>query len=62
MSTQKTGGGAGVQTPVVTNGGANDAPVDSILQGSLGKKLRDSYQEVVNEQVPDKFLALLEQL
>lgn len=63
MTTQKTGGGAGVQQPGKLDGGAEGTgPVDSLLQSSLGKKLRDSYQEVVNEEVPEKFLALLDQL
>ena len=63
MTTQKTGGGAGVQPQGKLDGGAEGTgPVDSLLQSSLGKKLRDSYQEVVNEEVPEKFLALLDQL
>ncbi|MDO9381421.1 MAG: NepR family anti-sigma factor [Hyphomicrobiaceae bacterium] len=62
MTTQKAGGGAGVQRPAGVDGGADGAPVDSLLQSSLGRKLRDSYQEVVNEEVPEKFLALLDQL
>jgi hypothetical protein len=63
MTTQKTGGGAGVQPPGKVDGGAEGAaPVDSLLQSALGRKLRDSYQEVVNEEVPEKFLALLDQL
>ena len=63
MTTQKTGGGAGVQPPGKLDGGAEGTgSVDSLLQSSLGRKLRDSYQEVVNEEVPKKFLALLDQL
>jgi hypothetical protein len=63
MTTEKTGGGAGVQRPGKVDLGADGAaPVDSLLQSSLGRKLRDSYQEVVNEEVPEKFLALLDQL
>ena len=41
---------------------STDATIDAVLQGALGKKLRDSYQEVVNEEVPDKFLTLLQEL
>lgn len=32
------------------------------LQGKLGKRLRDSYSDLVNQPIPDKFLVLLEQL
>ena len=32
------------------------------LQGQLGKRLRESYSDFVNQPVPDKFLALLEEL
>ena len=32
------------------------------LQGQLGKRLRESYSDLVNQPVPDKFLALLEEL
>jgi hypothetical protein len=36
--------------------------LDAAIQGALGRKLRESYEEVVREAVPDKFLQLLEQL
>ena len=32
------------------------------LQGQLGKRLRESYSELVNQPIPDKFLLLLEEL
>ena len=38
------------------------ATIDEAIQGVLGRKLRESYEEVVREQVPDKFLQLLDQL
>lgn len=63
MTTGKSGGGAGIEKPAQPDGGVTgSSPVDSLLQSTLGKKLRDSYQEVVNEEVPEKFLALLDQL
>lgn len=36
--------------------------LDEAIQGALGRKLRESYEEVVKEDVPDKFLQLLDQL
>lgn len=38
------------------------ATVDTAIQGALGRKLRESYEEVVREDVPDKFLKLLNDL
>lgn len=38
------------------------ATVDAAIQGALGRKLRESYEEVVREEVPDKFLKLLNEL
>ena len=38
------------------------AGVDAAIQGALGRKLRESYDQVVMETVPDKFLQLLDQL
>jgi hypothetical protein len=38
------------------------AAVDTMVQGALGRKLRESYEEIVKEKVPDKFLQLLDQL
>lgn len=32
------------------------------LQGQLGKRLRESYSDLVKQPVPDKFLILLEKL
>ncbi len=36
--------------------------VDAAIQGALGRKLRESWEEVVKEEVPKKFTVLLEQL
>lgn len=36
--------------------------IDAAVQGALGRKLRESYEEIVKEKVPDKFLQLLDQL
>lgn len=38
------------------------ASIDEAIQGALGRKLRESYDQVVREQVPDKFMLLLDQL
>lgn len=32
------------------------------LQGQLGKRLRESYSDLVKQPIPDKFLLLLEEL
>jgi hypothetical protein len=43
--------------------GADAVPaVDAAIQGLLGRKLRENYDEVVKEQVPQKFLQLLDDL
>lgn len=44
------------------DGGEASSGLDEAIQGALGRKLRESYEEVVKEDVPDKFLQLLEQL
>jgi hypothetical protein len=36
--------------------------VDAHIQGLLGRKLRENYDEVVREEVPDRFLQLLDEL
>jgi hypothetical protein len=48
----------------VTEGHENTetAGVDAAIQGALGRKLRESYDQVVKETVPDKVLQLLDQL
>lgn len=38
------------------------AHIDEAIRGALGRKLRESYEEVVREEVPEKFLQLLNQL
>jgi hypothetical protein len=42
--------------------GEASAGIDPAIQGALGRKLRESYDEVVREKVPDKFKLLLDQL
>ena len=48
--------------------GAKVGPMNAIvalppeLQGQLGKRLRESYSELVKQPIPDKFLLLLEEL
>lgn len=41
---------------------SSEPSVDAGIQGKLGRKLRETYQAVVNEELPDKFHTLLEQL
>jgi hypothetical protein len=47
------------------DGGDGDRPVDSRVarrrQDPIGRRLRQMYDEVVNEDVPDEFLSFLEQ-
>lgn len=44
-------------------GGGGDSPsLDQLAQSKIGKILRDGYDEVVKEPVPDKFLTLLASL
>lgn len=38
------------------------AQLDPAIQGVLGRKLKESYEALVNEEVPSKFMDLLEQL
>jgi hypothetical protein len=38
------------------------ASLDEAIQTAIGRKLRESWEEVVNEKVPDKFRDLLDQL
>ncbi len=48
----------------VSEGGEKEQQpmVDAAVQGALGRKLRESYEEVVREEVPGRFLQLLEEL
>lgn len=62
MTTQKSGGGAGAPGAKNINAHESLPNVDPDLQDTLGQRLREVYQEVVNEDVPDKFLSLLEEL
>jgi hypothetical protein len=45
-----------------SNENTEAAGVDPAIQGALGRKLRESYDQVVKEAVPDKFMQLLDQL
>lgn len=42
--------------------GEDGPALDPLAQSEIGKILRDGYDEVVKEPVPDKFLALLASL
>ena len=62
MSTYKSAGGS---QGALADSAEHEEPVatvDAPIQGALGRKLRESYDEVVKEAVPDKFLQLLDQL
>jgi hypothetical protein len=37
-------------------------PLPVELQGQIGRRLREAYNELVSEPVPDRFVALLKQL
>ena len=39
-----------------------DVELDSRVQDHIGRNLKKVYQQVADEPVPDKFMALLEQL
>jgi hypothetical protein len=41
---------------------ARDAMLEADLQAHIGRQLRAVYDEVVNEEVPDRFRKLLEEL
>lgn len=38
------------------------APLPAELQGQIGQRLREAYIKLINEPVPDRFVALLQQL
>jgi hypothetical protein len=38
------------------------ASLDEAVQTAIGRKLRETWEAVVNEEVPDKFRTLLDQL
>lgn len=42
--------------------GENQLRLDPLAKSKIGKRLRDSYDAVVNEPIPDKFLDLLASL
>ncbi len=37
-------------------------PLPAELQGQIGQRLREAYNELVSEPVPDRFVLLLQQL
>ena len=37
-------------------------PLPMELQGQIGQRLREAYNELVSEPVPDRFIQLLQQL
>lgn len=37
-------------------------PLPIELQGQIGQRLREAYNELVSESVPDRFILLLQQL
>lgn len=41
---------------------AGEPPVDQAVRNHLGRKLKQSYDELVRQPVPDKFRRLLEEL
>ena len=54
---------AGENSPVAASTTAEPAPaVDATIQGLLGRKLRENYEEVVREDVPERFMQLLDEL
>jgi hypothetical protein len=62
MKTTKSEPKAGGTEGEHGQGGQAGPAVDATVQGTLGRKLRESYQEVVDEEVPRKFLDLLNEL
>ena len=38
------------------------APLPVELQGQIGQRLREAYVELINEPVPDRFVALLQKI
>lgn len=38
------------------------AQIDAIIQGAIGRKLRDVYDQIVAEQVPDELINVLKRL
>jgi hypothetical protein len=44
------------------DGPASGAMLEGDLQAHIGRQLRAVYEEVVNEEVPDRFVKLLEEL
>jgi hypothetical protein len=67
MTTQKGDTRQGDARPAAT--GATEEPcatpspsVDAAVQGVLGQKLREAWEEIVKEDIPPKLLRLLEEL
>jgi hypothetical protein len=53
---------AGSESQSECGGGGPGPAIDASVQGVLGRKLRENYEAVVKEEVPEKFLHLLEEL
>ena len=62
MSTPKSIQSAQGVAPDSAVGMEPPAGLDEAIQGALGRKLRESWEEVVKEEVPEKFMHLLDQL
>lgn len=45
-----------------SNGEARESTVDEGIQLHLGQKLKDTYEDLIKQPVPDKFRQLLEDL
>lgn len=48
--------------PMTDNGRKNGPRLDDLAASQIGKKLRERFDEVINEPVPDRFLDLLNKL
>lgn len=50
--------------PTMTTASDDDIPatLDPRLQAHIGRKLREHYDEIIAQPVPDRFMALLDQL
>ncbi len=60
VGSQSEGASGALQTS--QDGAAGEPAIDQRIQGHLGRKLKESYEELVRQPVPDKFHQLLEEL
>ena len=51
-----------IETARTSNGEARESAVDNDIQLHLGQKLKDTYDDLIKQPVPDKFRQLLEDL